>query len=341
MNVTRPVGIYSPTITAFNRDESINEKATRAYVRFLLDSHVHGLAPMGSAGEFIALTEKERMQVMEWTFDEVNGQVPVYAGTGHYSTRVTIELSRHALKCGAKGLMIMPPYLLRPPKDDVLNHFRKIREAVDLPIMVYNVPILSGVELSPHDIQTLAEEDVLHAVKWSHPEVARIHDTQFLCGDKVSVFVGVDLVGFEGLAAGADGYIGGMAMMMPARLRTVFDTLRRKDGLEDARRQWNHLLPLIQFEYSLGLDIALGTGGLPRGRGPHGNPRGFPAIAPSPTFQRASKRVEADSRQTEKGLTHGFLCAIGRATTRRWSKRRARRPTFDNRSDRSRVGEFD
>ena len=249
MNVTRPVGIYSPTITAFNRDESINEKATRAYVRFLLDSHVHGLAPMGSAGEFIALTEKERMQVMEWTFDEVNGQFPVYAGTGHYSTLVTIELSRHALKCGAKGLMIMPPYLLRPPKDDVLNHFRKIREAVDLPIMVYNVPILSGVELSPHDIQTLAEEDVLHAVKWSHPEVARIHDTQFLCGDKVSVFVGVDLVGFEGLAAGADGYIGGMAMMMPARLRTVFDTLRRKDGLEDARRQWNHLLPLIQFEY--------------------------------------------------------------------------------------------
>jgi 4-hydroxy-tetrahydrodipicolinate synthase len=247
--IIRPIGIYAPTITAFNADESLNENATRAYIRFLLDSGVHGLAPMGSAGEFIALTEKERMQVMEWTLDEVGGKVPVYAGTGHYSTRTTIELSLHARKCGAKGLMIMPPYLLRPPKDDVLNHFRKIRESVGLPIMVYNVPILAGVELSPHDIKLLADEDVLHAVKWSHPEVARIHDTKFLCGDKLSVFVGVDLVGFEGLAVGADGYIGGMAMMMPARLRKVFDTIRSKDGLADARRQWNLLLPLIQFEY--------------------------------------------------------------------------------------------
>ena len=246
---SKPVGIYSPTISAFNADESLSEQGTRAFVRFLLDAGVHGLAPMGSAGEFIALTDQERMQVMEWILDEVDGRVPVYAGTGHYSTRTTIRLSLHAQKEGASGLMIMPPYLMRPPKQDVLDHFRRIREAVPLPIMVYNVPILAGVELSPHDIMTLANEGVIHAVKWSHVEVSRIHDTRLLCGGNISVFVGIDLIALEGLAAGADGYIGGLPMMVPRITRQLFEALHSRGDLAAARSLWNRLLPLIRFEY--------------------------------------------------------------------------------------------
>jgi 4-hydroxy-tetrahydrodipicolinate synthase len=245
----KPHGIYSPTITAFNQDESLNKEAIRAYVRFLLDSGVHGLAPMGSAGEFIALTEKERMQVMEWILDEVNGQVPVYAGTGHYSTRTTIELSSHALKCGASGIMVILPYLLRPHKEDIFNHFRVIREAVPLPVMVYNVPFLCGVELTPSEIKLLAEEDVIHSVKWSHPEVARIRETKIACGDDFPVLVGIDLIGFEGLAAGADGYIGGLGMIVPDLLCELFSSIHSECDLEGARQQWNRLWPIVQFEY--------------------------------------------------------------------------------------------
>jgi len=242
-------GVYAPTVSAFHPDESLNGNATRAFVRFLLRSGVHGLAPMGSAGEFIALTDQERMQAVEWVLEEAGGQVPVYVGAGHYSTRATIELSRHALRSGASGLMIMPPYLLRPPKQDILNHFRRIRDAVPLPIMVYNVPILAGVELTPEDIQLLAREGVIQSVKWSHVEVSRIHDTKLLCGREFTVFVGIDLVGFEGLAAGADGYIGGLAMMAPALTRQLFDAVCSQGDLESARCRWNQLLPLVQFEY--------------------------------------------------------------------------------------------
>ena len=247
--VIKPYGIYAPTVTAFNQDESLNKGAIRAYVRFLLDSGVHGLAPMGSAGEFIALTERERTQVMEWILEEVNGQVPVYAGTSHYSTRMTIELSSHAEKSGASGIMVMPPYLLRPPKEDVLNHFRIIREEVSLPVMVYNVPLLCGVELTPDEIRLLAEEDVVHAVKWSHPEVARIHDTKIICGDDFPVFVGIDVIGFEGLAAGADGYIGGLAMIVPDLLCELFDSIHSECDLVGARKRWNRLWPIVKFEY--------------------------------------------------------------------------------------------
>ena len=248
-NFPKPVGIYAPTVTAFNADESLNERGTRAFVRFLLDSGVHGLTPLGSAGEFVALTDEERMQALEWILEEVNGKVPVYAGTGHYSTRTTIRLSSHALRSGANGLMIMPPYLLRPPKQDLLDHFRKIREAVPLPIMVYNVPILCGVELSPQDIKMLAGEDVIHSVKWSHAEVSRIHDTRLLCGENFGVFVGIDLFAMEGLAAGADGYIGGVPIIAPRRARQLFEALHTRKDLSEGRSLWYRLLPLIRFEY--------------------------------------------------------------------------------------------
>lgn len=250
MGITKkPFGIYAPTLTAFNTDESLNEQGTRAFIRFLLESGVHGLAPMGSAGEFVALTDKERMRVMEWTLTEASGKVPVYAGTGHYSTRITIELSRHAKENGATGLMLMPPYLMRPPKRDVLDHFRRVREAVGLPIMVYNVPILAGVELTPAELKQLADEDVIHAVKWSHPEISRIQDTKLICRPDFTVFVGIDLVGFAGLAVGADGYIGGLAMMVPRLARNLYGAFREKQDLSTARQLWNRLLPLVQFEY--------------------------------------------------------------------------------------------
>lgn len=77
--------------------------------------------------------------------------------------------------------MIMPPYLMQPPKQDVLDHLRRIRQAVPPPIMIYSVPILAGVDLTPADIKKLADEDVIHAVKWSHSEIARIQDTKLLC----------------------------------------------------------------------------------------------------------------------------------------------------------------
>jgi 4-hydroxy-tetrahydrodipicolinate synthase len=245
----KPVGVYAPTVTAFNADESLNEKGTRAFVRFLLDAGVHGLAPMGSAGEFFALTDEERIQAMEWILDEVNGQVPVYAGTGHYSTRTTIKLSQHALENGAKGILIMPPYLLRPPKQDLLDHFRRIREAVPLPIMIYDVPILCGVEITPQEILTLAKEDVIHSVKWSHVEVSRIHDTRLLCGPDFGVFVGIDLIAMEGLAAGADGYISGLPMIVPHLARRLFEIIHDQRDLAGGQSLWNSLLPLVRFEY--------------------------------------------------------------------------------------------
>src|SRR5215831_21334416 len=189
------------------------------------------------------------MRLLEAIVTENNGQVPIFAGVGDYSTASTIELGLHAKSLGCDGLMLLAPFLLRPPKRDVLNHFRRVREAVGLPIMVYNVPLLTGVEVTPQEIDQLAREDVVHSVKWSHLEVSRIHDTRLLCGPHFPIFAGIDVIAFEAMAVGADGWISGLPMMVPALARRLHRLLTVEHDLESARDLWYRLLPLINLEY--------------------------------------------------------------------------------------------
>src|SRR5579862_3089357 len=243
-------GVFAPTVTSFHSDGSVNLRGTRDFVRFLLEEGgVQGLTPLGSAGEPVALTSAERMKTLEAIVDEVSGRVPIYAGTSDYSTASTIELSLHARSVGCDGLMLMAPYLLRPPKQDVLNHFRRVRERVGLPIMVYNVPVLTGIEITPEEIQMLAAEDVVHAVKWSHMEIARVQDTRLLCGKDFSIFAGIDITAFAALAIGADGWIGGIPMIAPALAVKLHRLLTVEKNLDEARALWLRLLPIIHLEY--------------------------------------------------------------------------------------------
>jgi 4-hydroxy-tetrahydrodipicolinate synthase len=246
---TKLAGVFAPTVTAFNSDASLSVAGTRAFVRFLLDNGVHGLTPLGSAGEPVALSTAERMQALEAIVEETNGAVPIYAGTSDYSTATTIELSLHARSIGCDGLMLMAPYLLRPPKQDVLNHLRRVHDKVGLPIMVYNVPVLTGVEITPEEIQMLAAEGVVNSVKWSHLEISRIQDTRLLCGPDFAIFAGIDITAFSALALGADGWIGGMPMIAPALAVKLCQLLSVDKNLDEARALWLRLLPIIRVEY--------------------------------------------------------------------------------------------
>ena len=242
-------GIFAPTVTGYHSDESISLDGTRKFVRFLLNSGADGLTPLGSAGEPVALTIDERKSLLEAIVAENAGQVPIYAGTGDYGTETTIELSLHAKSLGCDGLMLITPFFLRPPKQDVLNHLRRVRDRVGLPIMVYNVPLLTGTEITPQEIKMLLDEDVVHSVKWSHLEVSRIHDTRLLCGPKFPIFAGIDVIAFEAMAVGADGWISGLPMIVPALARRLHRLLTVEKNLEEARALWYRVLPLINLEY--------------------------------------------------------------------------------------------
>ena len=244
-----PRGVYSPTITAFAPDESLSLDGTRAFVRFLLAEGVHGLVPLGSSGEPLALTMTERKAVLDAVVDEAGGRVPIIAGIVEYSTKAAIEFGTYAKAAGCDGLMVMPPYGFRPPRRDVFDHFRRIRSTVGLPIMLYNVPGTSGIDLMPEEVQQLAEEGVIEAVKWSTAEVSRVRDTKLLCGPSFIVFVGNDLIAFEGLAVGADGWISCLPMIAPKCAVKLFRLLAIEQNLSAARDFLYHLAPLIRLEF--------------------------------------------------------------------------------------------
>ena len=245
----RPRGVYAPTITAFESDESVSLAGTRAFVQFLLASGVDGLVPLGSSGEPLALTMDERKAVLDAIVEEAGGQVPIIAGIVEYSTKAAIEFGLYAKSLGCNGLMVMPPYGFRPPKRDVFDHFRNIRGAVGLPVMLYNVPGTSGIDLMPEEVQQLAEEGVIESVKWSTAEVSRIRDTKLLCGSSFTVFVGNDLIAFEGLAVGADGWISCLPMIAPKCAVKLFRLLVEEQNLSAAREFFNSLVPLIRLEF--------------------------------------------------------------------------------------------
>jgi 4-hydroxy-tetrahydrodipicolinate synthase len=248
-DVFSPRGVYAPTITAFEKDEDVSLAGTRAFVRFLLAQGVDGLVPLGSSGEPLALTMDERKAVLDAVTAEAGGKVPIMAGIVEYSTKAAIEFGLHAKLAGCNGLMLMPPYVFRPPKRDVFDHLRRVREAVGLPVMLYNVPGASGIDLVPEEVQQLAEEGVVQSVKWSTAEVGRIRDTKFLCGPSFPVFVGNDLIAFEGLAVGADGWISCLPMIVPGRAVKLYKLLAVEKNLSAARELFYPLVPLIRLEF--------------------------------------------------------------------------------------------
>jgi len=239
-------GVVPPMITVFNEDGTIDEQGTRKHVRFLIDGGVHAISVGGSTGEFIALTLEDRKRLTELVIDEANGKVPVYPGTAHYSTAITIELTKHAQQCGAEGVLIIPPYYLNPPKHDVYNHFRAIREATDISIILYNNVWFAGYEFDPWEVQMLTEEDVLHGIKCAHGDPWKVHTIKKLCQDKMTVYYGHDVNGLEALLCGADGWLTGLVNLTPRLCVNLFEATRKGD-LEASRKQWDALIPIVNF----------------------------------------------------------------------------------------------
>lgn len=239
-------GVIPPMITVFQDDETIDERRTRDHVNFLIKNGVHAIAPDGSTGEFIALTLDERKRLIELVIDEVNVRVPVYPGTGHYSTRLTIELSKFAEKSGAQGIMVIPPYYLNPPKHDVFAHFRALREAVDIPIILYNNIWFAGYEFNPWEVAQLVKEDVLHGIKCAHGDPWKVHTLKHLCGDKLVVYYGHDINGLEALLCGADGWLTGMVNLLPALCVQLYE-FATQGRVAEAKDLWDRLIPLVNF----------------------------------------------------------------------------------------------
>ena len=220
-------GIFVPHVTPFTREGELDLKALRACARFWLESVVSGLVPCGSNGEAPYLSRQERIKVIETVVDEVNGKIPVVAGTGSMSTKETITFTKDAKDLGADAALIVTPFYFKPTNREMQEHYRTISEAVDLPIVVYNVPKFTGFSLETAFIhQLVSENEKIIGLKDSSGNIGAITEIIRLVGDKISVLAGTADVALPTFLLEGKGAIIAVANVFPKLCSQLYETFK-------------------------------------------------------------------------------------------------------------------
>lgn len=218
-------GIIPPIITPMNEDESINEKELRNQVNRQIKGGVHGLFPFGTNGEGYILSEQEKEQVLEIVIDETKGRVPVYAGTGCISTKDTIRQSQMAKTLGADVLSIITPSFAAASQNELYDHYKAVADAVDMPIVLYNIPARTGNALAPATVAKLSKIENIVGAKDSSGNFDNMlqYIEQTRDSGDFSILSGNDSLILWNLLAGGTGGIAGCANVFPEVMASIYD----------------------------------------------------------------------------------------------------------------------
>jgi len=241
-------GVGTALITPFTRDGSLDEAAVTRLARRQVDAGVHFLSPCGTTGEAPTLTHREKLRVVELVLGEAKGKVPVLAGAGGYDTREVIELARDMERVGADGLLSVTPYYNKPTQEGLYQHFKAIAEATSLPIVLYNVPGRTGVNMSAETTLRLSEIPNIVAIK-EQPDLPQM--SQIISGAREDFIVlsGDDPVTVAVMAIGGKGVISVASNEAPAEMAQIVE-LCEKGDFAAARKLHHWLFPLIQVNFA-------------------------------------------------------------------------------------------
>ena len=238
-------GVLTALATPFTADGSVDEALLRKVVDRSIDGGVHGVVACGSTGEFSALTLDERRMVVETVIDQAAGRVPVIAQTGAPGTAEAIRLSRHAQSAGADVIMPVAPYYEPLSVEETVTYLRAVAASVDIPVMIYNLPVATGVDLSPDTVGALAREvENIRYIKNTTIDMAQSAELIHNHGDVISTFVGWDTLLLASLIEGAAGFTAGTANIVPTELVAVWDAVQG-GKIAEARQAWDRVFPVI------------------------------------------------------------------------------------------------
>lgn len=229
MDISKIHGIITAMLTPMNGDESINYRELGNQVRRQINAGVHGLFCLGTNGEGYILSEKEKLEVARTVIDENSGRLPVYAGTGCTGTKETIELSKKVRALGADVLSIVTPYFAATSQNELYAHYASIAEAVDMPVLLYNIPARTGVNLTAETVAKLAAIPNIAGIKDSSGNFDAILQYIEKTPDDFIVLSGNDSLVLWTLAAGGRGGICGIANLFPAAMASIYETWKKGD----------------------------------------------------------------------------------------------------------------
>ena len=231
----KPEGILPALVTPFTDDgKTVNEERLRRLVSQCIKLGVHGVVPCGTTGEFVNMTMEEKKRVIDSVIDEVDGKVPVVAGTGASGTDQALEMTRYAKDAGADAALIVTPFYLKPTNRGIYEHYFTIAGEVDLPIILYNIPQCTGVQLSWQMVEDLAQIPNIVGLKDSSGQLGYILAVLEKVRDKINVICGHDEVVLAALAAGCSGAILASANVIPDVWVQIYNHVK-KGELQKAR----------------------------------------------------------------------------------------------------------
>jgi dihydrodipicolinate synthase/N-acetylneuraminate lyase len=241
-------GVMPAITTGFQPDLSIDHEFVAKHANWLVDHGSTGIVAPGSLGEGATLRHDEKVELLKTLVSAVGSRVPVVAAVSALSTAEAVQFAKDAESAGCQGLMVLPPYVYKGTWEEMRFHFGAIFTATNLSCMLYNNPIAYGTDVLPHQVRELADRySTLHSVKESSADIRRVTGIRALCGDRLALFVGVDDVIVEGIAAGAVGWIAGLVNALPKESIDLFN-LARDGKAEEARKLYEWFLPLLQLD---------------------------------------------------------------------------------------------
>jgi len=214
-------------ITPFGENGEVDEKGIEKLVEFHIQNGTNGIVPCGTTGESPTLSHEEHKRVVEVTINAVAGRVLVIAGTGSNCTREALDLTSHAKKAGADGALIITPYYNKPTQKGLYLHFKKIAEEVDIPIIVYNVPSRTGINLLPETLAELSEIKNIVGVKEASGNLDQMTQIIELCGDKITLLSGDDKLLLPVLSIGGKGVISVVANIIPREVSDMVNEFEK------------------------------------------------------------------------------------------------------------------
>jgi len=237
-------GICAALCTPFTEDgEAVDEQALKDHIDSMLEAGVHIILVCGGTGEFAYLRPEERKRIAEIASKHINGRAGFMVQTSAINTADAVEYAQHAEGVGADCLLILPPYFEGPDSEGVYYHYEKIAEAIKIPIMVYNIPVHSGFDITPGFFMRLMEIDNIQYIKDSTGDIIRIQE---LLTTGATVFNGGDPIAFFSLLAGCPGCVWGAPNAMPREAVALYNYVT-SGKLEEARELWVRLFPANLF----------------------------------------------------------------------------------------------
>ena len=242
-------GVYPAITTPFREDLAVDHEFLARHVDRLIRAGCTGLVPMGSLGESATLEPEEKRAILATCRAALAGRAPLVAGIAALSTAQAVATARLAHERGCDGLMVLPPYVYRTDARETAAHFAAVLEATPLPCMLYNNPVAYGTDVSPEALAELAARHPnLEAVKESSADVRRVSAIRALLGTRLAIFVGVDDLIVEGVAAGAVGWIAGLVNALPEESVRLFDLASMPERSAEARALYEWFLPLLRLD---------------------------------------------------------------------------------------------